>query len=844
MALGRSFFHTLFLTLSCLLVLFGASCNKGTVREPDEIEFHGAETRAIRLNETVSVQFDVFGEAKKTILGGTPEPPPAAGARIVFELTAPEGSGAKLIADKETGNKVSTITSAGGAAVVQLQIGQVPGVYKIKASIPDAPEVKEKEVIVLGGLVITGGNQDGWVGQKLDHPIVVGVQSGELNDEGKLKTDNNGEPLLSKDAFVQVHVKNVPKKTKIKQGGYTKDGASQFGVKLGKKQGKGVADVVVHDSPLGPEAARYPVEVKFFAVDRLNLIIRLLGGLAIFIFGMRMMSEGLSLTAGDKLRGMLNLLTKNRFAAATAGVVTTGLIQSSSACTVMVVGFVNAGLMRLEQAIGVIMGANIGTTVTAQMISFKLSHLALPAIAIGMVVLLFAKRSRTKFMAQILIGFGFLFFGMGQLAAPFKELKDAEMIINMFNQISCNPELGHLTVFNVIRAVGIGTLMTVVVQSSSASIGLLLALTTVGLIDPYTGFAILLGDNIGTTITAILASIGTSKTARQAACAHCLFNIIGTAVMIILVFVPWPGTKHPIFMEMVSQITDGDNFSGENAGRFLANCHTLFNVTCTLVFIGFVPLFAKACRFLIRGEEEQVDERKSFLEPHLIATPSIAIQQAWAELGYMLEGAQRAHSKSFNAIVTASESELDGVREDVKAQEEQLDILQHKITDYLSELSREPLTEEQGNLLPHILHSVNDAERIGDHSIVFLKLGKRVNKRNLPFSDQAKKDLSEMLMIYEELFSQCQSIISEIAKGEESHDPEIIKEHLDKAYATMKSLKKSEKTFYKGHIERQETGECDVRSGVIFLETIRTLLRSGDHVINIIEAASRIHPSE
>lgn len=841
---GRGIAHThirhfgRFAVGAFILVLALSSCSKSKVSKPEKIGIRGSGTRASALEGKTEVYFEVKGTPQPGLLGGKAKALPVGGEYVKVSLVKqPDGAGAGLLVRDATEMVTSfkARTNAGGTVNFKLKIGNKPGVYQVTASLLDAPDVKPRTLTVLGGVVVGGNRQDGWVEQSLDNPITVLVQG-----EGGKATQK---------ALVTVEEKKVPTNTKIEKAGLSPEGAFAFKVKLGKKQGQGKVSFRIFDSPLGPEAAQYPIEARFFAIDRLKLIVNMVGALAIFIFGMKMMSEGLSLTAGEKLRTFLNVLTKNRFAAAGAGLVTTGLIQSSSACTVMVVGFVNAGLMQLEQAIGVIMGSNVGTTVTAQMISFKLDHFALPAIAVGMVVMLVAKRSRTKFLAQILLGFGFLFFGMGQLAGPLKELKDSALINQMFTGICCDPTIGHASIMTVLKAVGLGALMTVMVQSSSASIGLLLALAGVGLIDPYTGFAVLLGGNIGTTITAVLASIGANKTAKQAACAHCLFNILGTIIMVGIFFVDWPGKPgHPVFMEMVANLTNGNNIGPivaerENVVRFLANCHTMFNVICTFMFIGFVPLFAKVCRVIIRSEDVAVESRQSSLEPHLIATPSIAIQQAWAELSYMLEEARIAHRDSFRSIARAKEIDLEEVKAGVREKEDKLDKLQNEITEYISILSQEPLNKEQGKVLPHILHSVNDAERLGDHSIGFLRLAKRVQKRKLPFTDKSKHDLDEMLATCELLFDQCQSTLQEISKGEESNDPEVIQKHLEDAYNTMKKLRKHESEFYKTHIARQEKGECDVRSGVIFLETIRTMQRSGAHIINIIEAASTIAPT-
>jgi len=576
------------------------------------------------------------------------------------------------------------------------------------------------------------------------------------------------------------------------------------------------------------------------AINYRELLIEVLGGLAIFIFGMKLMSEGLSLVAGDRLRALLNLLTRNRFAAVGVGLGVTGLIQSSSACTVMVIGFVNAGLMRLEQAIGVIMGSNIGTTVTAQMISFKLEALALPAVAAGVVLSLLARRNQMRFAAQILIGFGVLFLGMGMMADTLKSLKDSVTLQGLFAGLDCSPVDGRIPTLGVLRAVAAGTLLTMIVQSSSASIGLLLALAGAGLLNLHTSFAILLGDNIGTTITPALAAIGASRTAKRAACAHCLFNITGTIIMIVILHVPWPSTGHPNFMEFVSRSTGGDNFRGENLTRFLANAHTLFNTSCTVAFIGFISLFARACRLIVPGKDKESEGTElNLLEPHLIATPSIAIQQAWSQLGIMVEQSRLAHEESLTALVENARIDWSRISDSVRAHEQHTDRLQTQITEYLTEISMETLTEQQSAILPRLLHSVNDAERIGDHSMHMMRLARRMRKRSLPFCEAAQVECRDLMGTVQSLFDLCRRAVA-ATHGQtttDSADAQSLRALLDEARRAAKTLRKQTDDFRKSQVARQEAGSDDIHSGVIFIDVLLNLNRVGGHLYNIIEAS-------
>ncbi len=812
------------LALPLLVCLLLPGCGSDGDAEPNRIEVNGQVTRGGRLGGNYDLQFIVRGKKMRTALGGTTIPL-VGNARVSFRMVQEPDGGVSTLAAREGK------TNAGGSVRVSLTLGEKPGVYKLEAALPDHPEVEPVTVVFLGGLILRGNKQDGWVGESLEHLVEVRIESAPRVYEEK--------------ATIKFEIRSAPKGSRVDGHNTVEketnaEGEAGVHVSLGKKQGKGQIGIQVLSGSLGPEAAHHTLTARFFAIDRFQLVIKVLGGLALFIFGMRLMSEGLGLAAGDKLRALLNALTRNRFAAAGVGVLVTGLIQSSSACSVMVIGFVNAGLMQLEQAIAVIMGSNIGTTVTAQMISFKLGSLALPAIAFGVVMLFVAKRSQTRFLAQILIGFGILFLGMSMMSSPLKELKDSLMLKQMFNGLSCSPDGGAVPLFPVLKAVMAGALLTVIVQSSSASIGLLLALAGAELVDVYTGFAILLGGNIGTTITAVLAAIGSTRAAKRTACAHCLFNLIGTVIMVGLLFITWPGTGHPFFMELVARFTDGNVFAGENLPRYLANAHTLFNVSCAVLFIGFVPVFAVACRALITGTDEQEeDQPQRLLDPRLLATPAIAIQQTWAEIQVMLTEGREAQSKSFQTIVEAGEVDWDRITESISTHERDLDELQSAVTEYLSEISMETLTEAQGEIIPRLLHSVNDVERVGDHSMHLLRLARRVRKRSLPFTPDAHKQLREMFSTVEKLFDYCQGAVAANADGHES-GPDLagLRQNLEDAHEAGRLLKKQEHDFRKSHVQRHENGSCDVRSGVVFLDVLLNLNRVGGHLINIIQAAT------
>lgn len=806
-----SIFRFLSVVMLAAAVLIGGGCEDDKEAKPDKITLRGGSCRYAALDVPQKIQVNVFAKTAKTALGGKREVH-AQGAKIEYTIvSAPEGSTAEITQD-------SPVTDAGGHCLAWLSKINKPGIYKVRIATPQSPGVKPVVVTFYGGISITGNNQDGMVKSLLDKPMVVFAESA---------------PGVGREGVELVFdLRTAPSGTRILQSKAVTDsiGKAKLEVKLGKKQGGGIVGIRVLSAPWNEHKNLADLPASFFAIDGWGLGLGIFGGLAIFIFGMKQMSEGLSLIAGDRLRSLLHFLTRNRFAAVGMGAVVTGFIQSSSACSVMVIGFVNAGLMKLEQAIGVIMGANIGTTVTAQMLSFKLSTLALPAIAIGVIIMLLAKRSGVRFFAQILIGFGLLFLGMQMMSGPLKALKGSATINSFFEGLSCAPSQGGWIVPTLpfLKAVAAGTLVTVIVQSSSAAIGLLLSLAGAGLLDVYTAFAILLGDNIGTTITAVLASIGSSKTAKRTACAHVSFNVVGTLVMLVLMYVPWNG--HPVFMELINRITAGNAFENENLPRFLANAHTAFNVACTFFFVWFVGPLAWFTRQVVRGEVGEITT-KGALDTHLLATPALAISQAWHEVGAMLKAGRDSVLSSSISIYNES-SDFTGLDEKVKSLEKNVDRMQAAITDYVTAISQEVLNEEQGKMLPRLLHSVNDAERVGDHSMHLLRLSRRVRKRELKFSEAACNELNTLQISLGLLFDCCDKLLD--ADGMSESQLETV---LGRAKAEAKNLKRLSGEFRKNHVARHEAGECDIRAGMIFLEAVQNLNRVGGHLINIVEAS-------
>ncbi len=534
-----------------------------------------------------------------------------------------------------------------------------------------------------------------------------------------------------------------------------------------------------------------------------ELIFGLMGGLGLLLFGMMLMSEGLQKVAGPKLKQVLKFLTDKSIVGVLVGTFVTAIIQSSSATSVMMIGFVNAGLMTLRQAIGVIMGANIGTTITAQLIAFQLDKYALPAIGVGFAFMFFGKQKRIKFWGQVLLGFGLLFFGLVVIKQIFAPLKEIPQVADFFVRFSTNPLLGILA----------GFLITLVLQSSSAVVGFIMALALVGVIDFTTAISAMLGSNIGTTVTAQLASIGTSIPSRRTAMAHTIEKTIG--VLIIIPFV-YTGA----FQRLVDVVTPGVVTDG-NIMRHVANAHTIFNVSCTMIFLPFIPLIAKVATFLVPGEVELDHGQPKYLEEHLLDTPSIALDQSAREIVGMLEVSRLAVKEAMDGFFDKDPKVL----KKVSKKEDAIDNLQTEITNYVVKISQRNLMPEESEKLPVLLHSVNDVERIGDHAENLAELAERAIEEKLPFSDAA---IGELKSIYNEV----NSMMEDVKEAFLSQKPDCAKQ----ALAREDKINKLQLQLRGNHIRRLNEKGCTPLSGVIFLDFVNNLEKVGDHLTNVAQA--------
>lgn len=537
----------------------------------------------------------------------------------------------------------------------------------------------------------------------------------------------------------------------------------------------------------------------------LDVIFSLLGGLGLFIYGMKQMSEGLQKAAGNRLKHLLGLLTTNRFAGIGVGAMVTAIIQSSSATTVMVVGFVNAGLMTLVQSIGVTMGANIGTTITAQLIAFKLSNYALHAIAIGAAFYLFSKKQRTKQIGQIILGFGVLFLGMTIMKDTMRPLRDSKYFIDLMETFGHSPILGLI----------LGTIMTVTLQSSSASIGILMSLLSVGVINYWSAVPILLGDNIGTTITAMISSIGASKTAKRAAAAHFTFNVIGSGLIVALFYII-PNFADVIH-DLVINITGffGDIPSSE---RLLANTHTLFNITNTLVWIPFVGLMAKMVTRLIPGDDDTIKRGLRYLDERMLETPSVVMEQVNNEV-------VRMHEIARDMVYESSESFMSDDEELANAvitKEEIVNEIEEELIEFLTDIPQASLSIEDIKRLDAYFSIVDAIESVADDAYDMAQLTQHKIDKKIKFSGDAGQTLSEVIERTKGLINKSIEIVAtenmdilpDLLEGEEDLDNLQIK-------------------YRNGHMKRLNDGTCSPNAGIIYLEVLEDMEHISDQFADI-----------
>ena len=543
------------------------------------------------------------------------------------------------------------------------------------------------------------------------------------------------------------------------------------------------------------------------------------GGLAIFIYSMQLMGEGLRGVAGQRLRSILHLFAKNRFVAILTGTIVTSLIQSSGATTVMVVGFVNAGLLTLKQSIGIILGSHIGTTVTGQIVAFKISGISMPAIIIG-VVMSFFKQRIVKKWGMTIMGFGFLFFSMEIMSDELRQLADSPGVHRIFQTFQCTPVDGVMPIGATFGALLIGIIATIIVQSSSASTGIAIVLAGNGLMDFYTASIIALGANIGTTSTAIVAAFASNRVAKQAALVHFLTATLGVLLVIATFWFNVGG--EPIFFHFVRQCS-----KGASTGRLIANSNTIFNLVTTILFIPLISVLVKICEKLIPIESEKVHFQ--YLEPHLLATPSIALAQTTAALQMMLAKAWTMVDCALS-LYCENDEKNQRIFNQLEKREEDVDARPQEIADYLSRLMQRQLTDEQTLLIPMLLHCNNDAERIGDLTFAICNIMDRLQGSGHRFSPEAE---AEYVSLHKELREMTETVIGLLYQN----TPDAIK----LARRQKQHLSDRLAQYENDHIQRISKGLCIPDIGLMYLELLEEIRKISRHLTNITDRAGNFY---
>ena len=756
----------------------------------------------------------VEGAHEKGVLGGKGGRRTVPGVDVTFAIEHPD-SGAVFTENGATALTVST--DVAGTASARLRLGSRPGDTTVLASVRTPHGVTSVRFRATAGV------------RRLQ-PVLEGPTGGRLDEVGLVLYEAQGQPAEGVPVYFRVENNRHGSAVKPERVVTDSQGRATTSWKLGQDTQQYFLVAEIQDERADKLAIeRFQgrgVVLEAMAVNTTRLVVTLFGGLAVFIFGMKLMSGGLQRMADRRLKAILSAMTRNRWLAVGVGALLTAMIQSSSATTVMVVGFVNAGLLTLTQAVGVVFGANIGTTVTAQIIAFKLNVLAFPAIALG---LIFASLGRTQFLKALgesILGFGLLFLGMTIMSDVLKPLRYSPEFQSWFQMFDCAPFDGAVPWGAAFMCILIGTATTVVVQSSSATVGLVIALAGQGLLGFHTAVPLILGDNIGTTITAQLAALGANRNAKRAAMAHTMFNVAGAAYMYALLFVPlWRG--QPLFLGFVNAITPGDVFAAvpQNLPRHIANAHTAFNVVNCALFVPLIGLMVRACLRIIPVKTTAQETVMEYLDPHLLLTPAIALDRAVSEVDYMVRRSQEA----FELGCAYFHGGSDDLEAKVRQGEKRIDRLQQEITDYLVGLSRQELEQDEAALIPLLVHAVNDAERIGDHAEDLVELAHQRQEHEIAFTAAAEKDLRDLEDLLREQFKAAHLALGEKERGQ--------KKQTKRTEAAITELVDH---ITESHMRRLETGECETLTGIVYLDYVANLERMADHLLNIGKRSKKI----
>ena len=530
-----------------------------------------------------------------------------------------------------------------------------------------------------------------------------------------------------------------------------------------------------------------------------EIIFHFLGGLGLFLYSIKTMGDGLQQAAGDRLRYYIDKYTSNPFLGVLVGIVVTALIQSSTGVTVITVGLVSASLLTLRQAIGIIMGANIGTTVTSFIIGFKLGEYALPLIFLGTMFLFFTKNRTVNNIGRILFGVGGIFYALNLISAGMSPLKDLPQFKEYMVTLGQNPILGVVA----------GAVITVLIQASSATIGILQGLYAGGFLDLKGSLPVLFGDNIGTTLTVIIAAAGANVSAKRVAASHVTFNVLGTILCLILL---------GPFTSMIEYFQALLHLSPEMT---IAFSHGAFNVSNTIVQFPFIGALAYFVTKLIPGEDEVVKYEPLYLDEQLIQqAPSIALGNAKKELLHLGNYAVKAFDLSYDYIINSNEK----VAEKGHKTEEAINTIDEKLTRYLITLSSEALSQKESEVLTNILDASRDVERIGDHAEALININDYLQRKNVQFSNSALEEL-------EDIYRQTSEFVKDALESVENNDLEMAESLIERHEA----INKMERVLRKTHIKRLNNGECSTQAGVNFIDIISHYTRVSDHAMNLAE---------
>lgn len=539
-------------------------------------------------------------------------------------------------------------------------------------------------------------------------------------------------------------------------------------------------------------------------MDYVSIILPFIGGLGMFIYGMQIMAQGLENAAGSKMKSLLEVLTKNKFFGVLLGAFITAVIQSSSATTVMVIGFVNAGIMNLTQAMGVIMGANIGTTVTGWLVSsvewakaLSPANIAPVAVMIGVIVMLTGKRRSTKDISSIIVGFGILFIGITTMSDAVEPLQQSEAFCNLFVTLGHSPFLGIVA----------GALVTAVIQSSSASVGILQSLAAAGLVPFNAAVYIIMGQNIGTCVTAIMSSIGAKKTAKTAAVMHLLFNIIGTIIFSVVAIVFFK-VINPGFGEGLITQTE------------ISTVHTIFNIGTTILLFPVSDWIIKLAKKLEREDSDDVDEGQVLLDDRMLETPSIALQSTVSEMVRMGHVVRGTMDRTRDVLITKKREEIEKIREE----ETIADGLCKGITEYAIKLNTLSINEKEHQEVASILQIVSDIERVSDYCENISEFAENLKDQKASFSEIAREEIQQMEDVCIDCFRYAIEALEERSK-----------EKAMKVIEKESQADELEIALRTAHMKRLARNECSTESGIVFLDALVCLERISDHARNIAE---------